>query len=231
MASIGKVLGGHDVRLETDRAFDERFIVKCDDAEAVRRVWSPLAMRIMRRSFDKARIESDGAVLELSSPDPLDVFGLVDEALDLMAEIAGADIFGLAALRALPGAAYQPPTGIWDQRTIPHVVLARPVPVTIGPAVLGRRAVTRASIGDGPRERPLKILVRSDGSAEPADSVAALPPAAAGFLRRAGNGTLVVDGARTSFTWLDLETDHARLLAGAGLLTTLASGPGQGVYR
>jgi hypothetical protein len=231
LASIGKALGGQDVRLGTDREFDRRFIVKCEDAEAMRQVWSPQAMRIMLRSFDTAQIESNGAEITLTTADPLDVPGLVDEALELMSDIAGVDMFGIAALRALPGVAYQPPSGSWDDRTIPHVVIAHPAPVTLAPAVLGRRIVTRATIGDGPRERPLKILVRADGSSEPADSVARLPPAAAGFLRRAGNGTLVVDGARTSFTWLDLETDPARLMAAVKLLATLAGAPAQGVYR
>lgn len=231
LASIGKALGGQDVVLGTDHAFDERFVVKCEDAEAVRRIWSPLAMRMMYRSFGGARIESDGAGIELAIADPLDVPGRVDEALDLVAELAGVDLFGVEALRALPGAVYRPPSGPWDQRTVPHVVIAQPVPVTVAPAILGRRAVTRATVGDGPRERPLKILVRSDRSAEPADSVARLPPAAIGFLRRAGNGTLVVDGANTSFTWLDVETDPERLMAGIKLLAALASAPGQGAYR
>ncbi|HWN67720.1 MAG TPA: hypothetical protein VNM90_08765 [Haliangium sp.] len=231
LASIGKALGGQDVTLGADPAFDEQFIVKCEDVEAVRRVWSLRATRIMRRSFDSARIESDGAEIVLQTQEPLEVPGLVNEVLDLVAELAGADLFGTEALRALPDAAYEPPTGPWDERTIPFVVVGHPVPVTIAPALLGRRVVTRATVGDGPRDRPLKILVRSDGSAEPADSVAQLPPAAAGFLRRAGNGTLVVDGASTSFTWLGVETEPGRLMAGVGLLAALAGAPSQGVYR
>jgi hypothetical protein len=231
LASIGKALGGQDVVLGTDRVFDKRFVVKCEDAKAVQRVWSQRAMGLMIRTFEKARIESDGAEIALISQDPLNLPGLVDEAIDLVAELAGADLFGLEALRALPGGVYRPPTGPWDDRTIPHVVVGQPVPVTITPAILGRRVVTRATVGDGPRELPLKILVRSDGSAEPPDSVARLPPAAAGLLRRAGDGTLVVDGAGTSFTWLGVETDPERLMAGVRLLAALAGGPGQGVYR
>jgi hypothetical protein len=231
LASLGKALRGQDVALGTDRAFDEQFILECEDAKAVQRVLSPWAMQIMRRSFARARIQSDGATIELISPEPLDVPGLVIEALDLVAELASVDLFGAEALRALPGGAYRPPTGPWDDRTIPHVVIGEPAPVTIAPAILGRRVVTRATVGDGPRERPLKILVRSDGSAEPAGDPARLPPAAARLLRRAGDGTLVVDGARTSFTWLDIETDPERLMAGVGLLAALAGGPSHGVYR
>lgn len=231
LATIGKALGGQDVRLGTDHAFDRHFVVKCEDADAVRQIFTAQAMRIMLRSFATARIESNGAEITLTTADGLDVPGLLDEALELMSEIAGVDLFGIAALRALPGAAYQPPSGPWDDRTSPRVLIEHPAPVTIAPVVLGRRTVTRASAGDGPRERPLKILVRADGSAEPAESVAGLPPAAASFLRRAGNGTLVVDGARTSFTWLDVETDPARLMSAVKLLATLAGAPAQGVYR
>jgi hypothetical protein len=231
LASLGKALGGQNVALGVDRAFDEQFVLECEDAKAVQRILSPWAMQLMRRSFARARIQSDGAEIELVSPEPLDVPDLVVEVLDLVAELAGADLFGAEALRALPGGAYRPPTGPWNDRTTPHVVIGQPVPVTIAPAILGRRVVTQATVGDGPRERPLKIIVRSDGSAEPASGLAQIPPAAARFLRRTGNGTLVVDGARTSFTWLDVETDPERLMAGVGLLAALASGPSQGVYR
>jgi hypothetical protein len=231
LASIGKALGGQDVVLGVNRVFDERFIVKCEDAQAVQRVWSPRAMGLMTRTFEKARVESDGTEVTLISQDPLNLAGLVSEALELVAELAGADLFGAGALRALPGGAYQPPAGPWDDRTMPYVVIGQPVPVTIAPAILGRRVVTRATLGDGPRELPLKILVRSDGSAEPAESVARLPPAAASLLRRAGDGTLVVDGDGTSFTWLGVETDPERLMAGARLLAALAGSPSQGVYR
>lgn len=231
LASLGKALGGQDVALGGDRSFDEQFIVKCEDTDAVRRVWTPWAMQVMRRSFATARIESDGTEIALICPDSLDLPGLLEESFDLVGEIAGADLFGVEALRKLPGGMYRPPTGPWDDRTIPHVVIGQPVPVTIMPAILGRRVVTRATVEGGLRERSLKILVRSDGSAEPADGLAELPPGAARFLRRVGDGTLVVDGAGTSFTWLEVETDPERLMAGVGLLVALASGPGQGVYR
>jgi hypothetical protein len=231
LATIGKVLGVQDAVLGVEPAFDQRFTVKCDDPEAVRQVWSQHAMRIMLRSFEKATIRSDGRDIELIVGEGLDVPGLIDEALDLVAEIANADIFGVEALRDLPGAVYHPPSGPWNDRSVPYVVLARPVPVTIAPAVVGRRAVTRAEVGDGPRDRPLKLLVRADGSREPAGGAAQLPPAATAFLRKVGDGTLIVDGARTSFTWLQIETDPERLVAGARLLAALAGAPAQGVYR
>jgi hypothetical protein len=231
LASLTKDPGNQDVVLGADAAFDRHFVVKCEDPEAVRRVWSPRAMRLMHRSFPRARIESDGTQVTLSIPDALDVASRLDDALDLVAEIAGVDLFGAEALRNLRGATYHPPSGSWDARTIPYAVVEHPVPVTLAPVLLGRRAVTRATVGDGPRERPLKILVRAGGVAEPADAVAALPPAAAGLLRRVGVGTLIVDGAKTSFTWLDVETDPERLMTGGKLLAALASGPSQGVYR
>jgi hypothetical protein len=120
--------------------FDQRFIVKCDHPEAVRQVWSQHAMRIMLRRFEQATLRSDGRDVELIVGEGLDIPGLIDEALDLVAEIASADIFGVEALRDLPGAVYHPPSGPWNDRSVPYVTLEHPVPVTIAPAVVGRRA-------------------------------------------------------------------------------------------
>jgi hypothetical protein len=231
LATLGKALGGQDVALGVDPAFDGRFVIKCDDVEAVRQVWTLPAMRTMLRCFEKATIRSDGRDVELMVDEGLDVAALIDDALDLVAEIVNADIFGLGALRALPGAVHHPATGPWNDRSAPYVVVEHPVPVTLAPIVLGRRAVTRATVGDGPRARPLKLLVRAHGACEPADGARELPPAATTWLRKVGDGTLIVDGARTSFTWLRIETDPERLLAGVRLLAALAGAPAQGVYR
>lgn len=231
LAAIGKALGGQDVVLGVEPAFDMHYVVKCDDPGAVRQVWSPRAMCTMLLCFPGATIRSDGRDVELRIDTGLDLASQIDEAIDLMAEIAGADLFGIGALRALPGATYHPPSGPWNDRSVAYAVVAHPVPVTLAPVVVGRRAVTRATVGDGPRDRPLKLLVRARGACEPADAAAELPPAAASWLHKVGEGTLIVDGARTSFTWLQIETDPERLLAGARLLAALSGAPAQGVYR
>lgn len=231
LANLGKALGAQDVELGVEPAFDQRFVVKCDHPEAVRQVWSQRARSIMLRSFPDATVRSDGRDVELVVKEDIDLLSRIEEALDLVAEIAGADIFGVEALRALPGAIYHPASGPWNDRSVPYVVIDEPVPVTITPIVVGRRAVTRAAVGDGPRDHPLKLLVRADGSLEPADGAAQLPPGAAALLRKVGDGSLIVDGDRTSFTWLQIETAPERLMAGARLLAALAGAPAQGVYR
>lgn len=60
MATIGKALGTEDVSLGVDAAFDERFIVRCDDAAEVRAVLSPDAMQTMLGAFRSARAISPG---------------------------------------------------------------------------------------------------------------------------------------------------------------------------
>jgi hypothetical protein len=227
---LGKLLGAQDVTLGVDRTFDECFVVKTDEANAVRRVWSPQAMRLMSRELRDARVHSNGREIELvrraiHSP------AVMDAMIDLVGELANADLFGVAALRALPGATYHPPAGPWTARTTPHAIIEQPVPVTLMPVVVDGRVVTRATVGDGPRAQRIALTVRDDGAVAPADGAALMPPAAAALLDRLGNGTLVIHGADTSFTWRTVETDAERLLAGARLLAILAGAPALGAYR
>lgn len=231
LANLGKALGAQDVELGVEPAFDQRFIIKCDHPEAVRQVWSQRAIGIMLRSFPNATVRSDGRDVELVIREDIDLPNRIEEALNLVAELAGADVFGIKTLRELPGAVYHAPSGPWNDRSVPYVVIDEPVPVTIAPIVVGRRTVTRATVGDGPRDRPLKLLVRADGSLEPEGGAAELPHGAVALLRKVGDGTLIVDGDRTSFTWLQVETAPERLMAGARLLAALAGAPAQGVYR
>lgn len=226
---IGTLIGARDVVLGDD-AFDACFVVETGEGSAVRRVWSQQAMELMYRELREARVRSDGETIELArgtihSP------AVMDAMIDLVGELANADLFGIEALRTLPGATYHPPTGPWYQRSTPHAIIEQPVPVTLMPVAVRGHAVTRATVGDGPRAQRIEIDVSEDGTVEPADGGAQVPPAAAALLGRVGDGTLVVDGADTSFTWRTVETDAERLLAGARLLAILAGGPALGAYR
>jgi hypothetical protein len=229
MGAIGKLLGADDVVLGLDPEFDRRHVVKTGDPDAVRRAWSPRAIRLFL-ALGHANICSDGRTIDLGR-DLSDSPAVMDAMIDLVGELAGADLFGTRALRKLPGATYHPPTGPWNARTTPHAVIERPVPVTLMPVVVDERAVTRATVGDGPRAQRIEITVHEDGTIQPADGAALVPPAAAALLDRLGHGTLVIDGADTSFTWRAVERDAERLLAGARLLAILAGGPALGAYR
>lgn len=229
--TIGKALGMQDAVLGVNEVFDEHFIVRCDDAAEVRAVLSPEIMQTMLGVLSGGRLESDGVRVKLTVPGEPDTAARLGMLLDLVGAVAGADVFGLETLRTLPDASYHPPRGPWDQRSGPYAVVQRPVPVRLQPSLVGRRPVTRATVGDGPRSEPFKLIVRADGTTEPQGAAGRLSPTAAALLPRVGDGALVVDGADTSFTWLQVERDHQRLMAGVRLLATLAGGPAQGVFR
>lgn len=229
---LGTLLGDKKLALDVDPAFDEYFMMRGGDAGAVRAVWSAQAMQIMLRWFKDASIESDGVEVMLRVPREIYDVQRLGAAIDLVAAIAGADIFGDGALRALPGATYHPPAGPWDARTPPCAVVEdHVVPVTITPTVIDRQAVTWATAGDGPRNQSLRLLVHEDGSTEPAEGESMLPVAATTYLRRVGRGILVVEDAHTSFLWPAVETDPARLTAGARLVAILAGAASQGIFR
>lgn len=228
---LGKLVGARGVVLGVDSTFDACFLVETDEGSAVRRTWSPKAMQLMHRELRDARVRSDGREIMLvrgviHSP------AVMNAMIDLVGELANADLFGLEALRSLPGATYHAPTGAsWDRRSTPYAIIEQPAPVTLMPVAVRGRVVTRATVGDGPRAQRIEIAVHEDGTAEPAERVAQVPAAAAALLGRLGEGTLVIDGADTSFTWRTVETDAERLLAGGRLLAILAGGPALGAYR
>jgi hypothetical protein len=230
--TLGTLLGDKDVVLDVVPAFDEHFVMRGDDAGAVRAVWSEQAMQSMLRWFKDASIESDGVEVTLRIPKEIHDVRRLGAAIDLVGALAGADIFGDGALRALPGATYHPPAGPWDARTPPCAVIEdHVVPVTITLAVIDRQAVTWATARDGARDQSLRLLVHEDGSTAPAEGAAMLPLAAAPYLRRVGSGTLVMEDAHTSFIWHAVETDPARLAAGARLVAILAGAAPQGIFR
>lgn len=160
--------------------------------------------------------------------DELDVAPL-DPAIDTVAKLARTGMECIDAMRRLPGARYRPPTGKWDARTMPEVVVTVPggvAEVTLASAVEDGRPVARATAVCG-RELPPFEWVLGWPNAPP-------PVVAAGIEARvaaAGAARLSCDGTRLALTWEQLVTDEAELLAGAGIVAALAAAPAQGAYR
>jgi hypothetical protein len=228
-----QVYGPH-VMLESSTRFayprrDARYYFDRTHEVAAALVWAaPLRHHLLTYTPD-ARVLSCGAIVEVLVGRVANDPGSLAAVADLATRLAAADLFGLAALRALPGGTYEPSRGPWLRRSPPRAVVTGPAPVRVGPLRLGRRVVTRAELSERPTCGPLELEVTAGLEQAPAPlSAAGLSVAA---LRAVGHGTLTVRRDATRFTWTGVETDRDRLLAGVALLRSLVRGPSLGVFR
>jgi hypothetical protein len=169
-------------------------------------------------------VESDGAVVTAWFSGQTDV-ERVDPFVDLVIAIAGADIFGLSELRALPGARYHAPDGDFDWRTAPYVEVHVPTRVDLAPVALGGVAQTWAARSYD-HARPFTVDL-------PYGPLPRLPLSAdvRRYIDAAGPGTLAAREGTLTYTWRGIQTRRERLLAGARLLAAFPPPHTDGVYR
>ncbi|HJK91764.1 MAG TPA: hypothetical protein RMH26_13605, partial [Polyangiaceae bacterium LLY-WYZ-15_(1-7)] len=160
LASIGKALGTQDVTLGGDPAFDERFMVKCDDPEATGAAWTRRAKALMK-GFSELRASSDGELITLvlfgARKEPAILNGL----MDLAGELASYGARELAQAAQKGEARYEGGSGRWDVPSRPRLRIGTPRGEVQGTVVGGHpglrlelapeRAVPafRATIGGG----------------------------------------------------------------------------------
>jgi hypothetical protein len=221
---LAKLFGAQEVELGTYPAFDHAFYVKADDEATFRRRWTSRLVHLMTTQFWNAMLAGGGRrlVLRTSTSSP-DADELTVPGAELVAELAHADVLGVAALRALPGATLR------DAADGPFAAIEGPGEIGIGPRLVKRALRTRArAIAAWPQPVPtIEIL---DGQIDPTGQ-AALPAALHAVARALGTATLAASGAELSMTWPTIEEDAARLVAAIELLRGLVRAPAQGVFR
>ena len=228
MSSFGKALGTQDVYLGVDHDFDDLFMVKCDEPEIMKQVWTTEAMELMRVFFDNCRVDSDEGMVKLMGFGAWTDEHKINTALDLVGILANADLFGHAALAALPGAIYRPVSGTWEERepATCHLEI-RGVTVTLGPIPVKGKARTRASVIPGEELAPFTTPL------DPATGLAALEPyldfspridRLAGCRLQARPGLLTLD-------WPGIERSMVNLREGAELIASMASAGSKRAYR
>lgn len=89
LSSVGKALGTQDVVLGTDHEFDAHFMVKCDDPEAVRAVWTPASMQLMVTRFLPNFAQADGEIVEVIVGGHVEDAARMQAGFDLVAALAG----------------------------------------------------------------------------------------------------------------------------------------------
>ncbi len=224
---VGKLFGDRQVAFDHG-FFAEMFVVKSDEPAATRAVWSTRAVELMCLCR-QGRVESDGHKVEFHHHGLVLDAVLVDAAIDLVAELVRADIFGMGALRSLPGAIYHPPSGPWDRRTRPWVEIHAPKRVDFAPIMARTKARTWAGRAYDEREA-FSVRVGRDGTLD-GEIPGGLPPRQQRYLGEIGAGLLAAEEGVLTFTWPRIETSPARLMAAAKLLATFPAMHGFGVFR
>jgi hypothetical protein len=190
---------GADIALG-NAGFDRRFRVRAHDADATRALWTPeLCARFSTELHDASvRVDDEALILGL---DPMDPPRESEAAVKLALDIACAGVYGLEALRALPGA-----TPRLDEAGV-HVEVEGPSPIRFRPVRSGARMFTMATVDEG-------VLPT------PHPDTAPLGPV-----------TIAPGGSGITILWPEIETDRARLVAAIELLRNVGGAPHDGAYR
>lgn len=217
-----------DVPTGISPEFDAQFVVRSSaPPELLRAVLGPVAAPLMRYGLS---LSSDGVAVTLRASDAF----VTDEALSAGLEIVGAvatiDLCGFSALRALPEAIYEPPSGPWDHRRPPAVVLFLGQPVTLHfeSSAAGPLTVARAPCD----ERATEIEAEFGGIPEGGETTTvALPVDARPWGRDIGHARLSRQHREVRLVWPGLVTEVRRLQAGAELVAALGREVPGGPYR
>lgn len=122
-SAIGKALGAQDLELG-DAPFDEQFIVKGSDPEAVKAAWTARARSILQRTLHRTRADSDGAEVKLVVVGAMTDPAVLEAMLELAAELASFGARELDALDELRDVTLVPVAGTWESPTAPYLRIA-----------------------------------------------------------------------------------------------------------
>jgi hypothetical protein len=224
---FNRMLGVGWRRAALDPYFDEFFAVRTSSPDEAWEALTTRARTLLVGSFEDARLISDGHYVTLWREADFGREADAEAAAELVAEVVSHHSLVLDQLRRLPGATYSPASGPWNDRKPPHVSLAGPVPIRIGPIAFEHRAVIAVSAACGRATAPFAVHLANDRDDPPPAVTAGVFDAA----RDLGADTLRCDGHRVTLFWGGLETGRERLLSAASLVGSFASGQLGGLYR
>ena len=221
LATVGAMIGLQDVSLGHAR-FDDDFVVKCEDADAVREVFSTETMERLVGGLWPARIESTGGLVTLTTTGALRDHAKLEVMLDVTGALASYGPATLARYAEHPDARFTPVSGRWD----------RPSPARLSVETKEGRVDVRARLATGGVIlRAARKLERDD--VEPFDGAlpsgegiprGLVPEPARRHLSAVGECLLEADERRLLLTWELLPTREA-FAAGVALLDACATPP------
>ena len=217
-----------DVPTGISPEFDAQFVVRSSASpELLRAVLGPVAAPLMRYGLS---LSSDGVMVTLRASDAFVTDEALSAGLEIVAAVATIDLCGFSALRALPEAIYEPPSGPWERRRPPGVVLFLGQPVTLHfeLSAAGPLTVARASCDERAKEIEVEFGRMTEREETPP---AELPVDARPLVRDIGLARLSRQRREVRLVWPGLVTEASCLLAGAELVAALGREMPGGPYR
>lgn len=231
-SSLGKALGTQDVELGDDPAFDDRFMVKCDEPEAVRRAWTTRAQALMLTHFEDCRVDGKAEELcfiGLGAWLDRDRLGRLIELLD---ELGRVDFYGHGVLAGLEEARFEPVSGPWDEREPPRATIAEQGRQVVLAPTLGdhrHEVLLRATLAN---ERPLPSFCATLGVDHPSElPEGVLNADTTPLIEHLSGATLWVTPEQLCLTIGADDADSSTLRTAARLLVQLANPVSGGAFR
>ena len=191
---------GAEITLAEPR-FDARYRIRTRDTDATRALWTPELCARFATELADASVRTDDEALILGF-DPHYPARETETAVQLALDIACTGVYGLDALRALPGA-----TPRLDEAGC-CVEFDGPSPIFFRPVREGSRVFTMATVDEG-----------------------VTPPTMPDTSALGDNVTFVPAGRGIMIMWPKIETERARLLAAVDMLRNVGGAPREGAYR
>ncbi|MCK5798431.1 MAG: hypothetical protein KAI47_14670 [Deltaproteobacteria bacterium] len=226
-SSLGKALGTQDLVLGGDTAFDNTFMVKGDDIDAIRSVWTPEARRLMLNPLSECRVDVGTEVIKITGIGAWRNEIKIEALIDLTAELARVDYYGYTLLKSLGEANFTDVSGPWDHRRPPAANLVmRGRQVTITPAPSLQNTLLDLRVPNDGHMPPFEVVL---GGANPPAALAS--PDLIPLIKRL-DGERLVSALGALVIRIDaLKATPDLLRAGAELLAILSGPSSSGAFR
>lgn len=212
-------------------AFDDAFMVKCEDASATRLAWTDEARDLMLEHLRMVRVESDGSVVSIIGLGAYVERARVEAMLDLAGALASYGACELEKLSDIPDARFVPTGGAWEAPRRPALRIASKAgDVDVRVLVAAGSPLLQLALGHD-RDMPTFSADLLDGEVSGLPR-GLLPEGAGALLRPIGRATLVNERRQgLKLTWPE-PAEKAAVVAGVKLLAALAEGSrSQGAFR
>jgi len=226
---FSKALGGQDLVLGGDRAFDDAFVVRTEDPEGTRAAFGPDCKRWLRDHLDGAKVVSDGERVRIDVRGLLVESARLDALVDACGHLASHGAPLLEAYARLPEARFVRFGGSFEDPTPPRLEVDTKIGL-IDVEVLAHRGAPRLRI-ERSHGRPLpNFSVELGGDAAEAPR-GLITERARPLLDGAGRATLAGSAESLRITWREAPTP-AELKVGCDLLAELVGARrSEGAFR
>lgn len=214
-----------------DPYFDEFFTVYTDSPHQTWNALTNRARTLLVNAFDDARLESDGTQVTLWREAEFGREADAEAAAELVAEVVNFQGAIIEQLCRLPGATFRAAEGAWNDRRTPFVELGDSIPARLGPVEHDGRPVLAARAPCGRAREPFDVRMQPSAGGRSRAVRGTTPPGLTQTVLPLGAARLCCDGGEIILYWPGLQVDRDRLLAGANLVSKMASGRIGGLYR